>query len=122
AACAVPFERPISTASSRSITMSGGIAAAPTITNVPGGTITGFGQLSGHFINNGTAVTFTGPSQIVGSVTNAAGANITVRNSQLLITGLTTNNGTIRATSGGSVAFDGGLTGNPLLAAAVPAA
>jgi hypothetical protein len=46
-----------------------------------------------------------------------------VRNSQLLITGPTINNGTIRAITGGSIAFDGGLTGNAVAGAgATPAA
>jgi hypothetical protein len=119
----VSFEVPITNVAGQSITLAGGGVIAPLVTNAPGGTVSGFGQIGGHFVNNGTAVTFSGPTQIVGSVTNAATALVTVRNSQLLITGPTINNGTIRAITGGSIASDGGLTGNAVVGAgATPAA
>jgi hypothetical protein len=119
----VSLDVPITNGAGRSITLAGGGVIAPLITNSIFGTVSGFGQINGRFVNNGTSVTFTGPTQIVGSVTNAATALMTVRNSQLLITGPTVNNGTIRAIVGGSVAFDGGLTGNAVAGAgATPAA
>jgi hypothetical protein len=119
----VSLDVPITNGVGKSITLAGGGVVAPIITNSIGGTVSGFGQISGRFVNNGTAVTFSGPTQIVGSVTNSGGALMTVRNSQLLITGPTVNNGTVRAIVGGSVAFDGGLTGNAVAGAgATPAA
>jgi hypothetical protein len=105
----VVFNMPISNAAGQAITLMGGALGAPQIVN--NGTLLGSGQISGDLVNN-AAATLSGPTQIYGNVTNAAAASVTVSNSQLLITGLTTNNGTIRATSGGSVAFDGGLTGS----------
>jgi hypothetical protein len=116
----VVFAAPLTNGVGQTITLNGGALSAPQITN--GGSITGFGQISGDLVNSGISVTFIGPTQIVGNVTNAAGANITVRNSQLLITGQAVNNGTIRAVTGGSVAFDGGLSGNQVLAAGPAAA
>ena len=55
---------------------------------------------------------------MIGNLTNQATGNVTVRNSQLLITGATVNNGAIHALAGGSIVFDGGLTGNPVAGAA----
>jgi hypothetical protein len=117
----VVFNVPIRNAAGQAITLMGGTLGAPQIVN--NGVVLGSGQISAELVNNATA-SFNGPTQIVGNVTNTTAASITVRNSQLLITGLTINNGIIRATSGGSVDFSGGLTGNPLLSAsasAVPA-
>jgi hypothetical protein len=97
----------------RTVTISGGALATGGLTVNAGGTLSGFGLLSGNVTNSGN-VTLSGPSQLVGTLRNNAAGVVTVRNSQFLITGATVNNGTIRAQSGGSVVFDGGLTGNPV--------
>ena len=75
--------------------------------------ISGLGTISGNVTNSGTA-DFIGPTQVIGSLTNNPGATLTVRNSQLLVTGTGTNDGTITTVSGGSAVFNGGLTGNPV--------
>jgi hypothetical protein len=115
----VAFAAPLSSTAGQGITLVGGALVAPRIVN--NGTVSGSGQILGDLANNAMA-SFNGPTQIYGNLTNAAGANVTVRNSQLLITGQTINNGTIRATSGGSIAFDGGLSGNAVLSAGGAAA
>jgi hypothetical protein len=99
--------------SGRSVTISGGALATGGLTVNAGGSVSGFGLLSGSVTNSGN-VTLSGPSQLVGALRNNAAGVVTVRNSQLLITGATVNNGTIRTQLGGSVVFDGGLSGNPV--------
>src|SRR5262249_8955007 len=86
----VVFAAPLSNGAGQTITLNGGVLSAPQITN--NGTITGFGQISGDLVNNGTAVTLIGPTQIVGNLTNAASGSISISNAQLLITGSTVNN------------------------------
>jgi hypothetical protein len=99
--------------SGHSVTLSGGTLSTPSLTNASGGTLSGFGLVNGNLTNAGTT-TFIGPSQVVGALANSAGATLAVRNSQLLVTGTGTNNGTITTVSGGSAVFNGGLTGNPV--------
>jgi T5SS/PEP-CTERM-associated repeat protein len=110
----VAFDRPLSINSGKTLTVAGGTLAAPLLTN--SGAASGFGQLAGD-LDNFAAATFNGPTQIIGNFTNRPGGTLTVRNDQTLITGLTTNNGTI-TTLNGKVIFDGGLAASPLPAPA----
>jgi hypothetical protein len=111
----VVFDQPLPIPAGKSLTLAGGTLGTPRLTNATGGTVSGFGQITGDVDNAGT-ITFIGPTQIVGNFTNRAGATLTVRNDQTLITGQSVNNGTI-TTLNGKVIFDGGL-----LPAAVPGA
>lgn len=98
--------------SGASIVLKGGtIAAATTLTNSSGGTISGSGNISANLTNNGS-MTFNGPTNIFGSLNNTAVIN--VRNDQTLVTGVTTNSGTINSTSGGKIVFDGGVAPAPV--------
>src|SRR5213075_1555731 len=107
AAGAINFDQPITNSAGGQISLLGGVMAAPSVTNSVGGTVNGFGQITGNFINSGST-TFLGPTQIVGNFTNNAGATVAVRNAQTLVTGLSTNNGSI-TTSNGTIVFDGGI-------------
>jgi hypothetical protein len=105
---------------SRSLTIAGGALGTPLLTNTNGGSIRGFGQITCN-VDNFAAIEFLGPTQIVGNFTNRAGATLTVRNDQTLITGQIVNNGTI-TTLNGKVIFDGGLAPAPLPGAPLAAA
>lgn len=106
----VVFDAAISNQAGKTITLLGGTLATPTLTNAVGGTVKGFGALSGNLVNAGS-VEFYGPTNVIGDVANQAGATILVRNNQTLITGHTVNDGTIQ-TLQGTVIFEGGLTNN----------
>jgi hypothetical protein len=108
----VVFDQPLSVNSGKTVVINGGTLGTPRLTNNPGGVVSGFGQVAGDF-DNAAAATFLGPAQIVGNFSNRAGATLTVRNDQTLITGVTTNNGTI-TTQNGKVIFDGGLAAAPV--------
>jgi hypothetical protein len=105
---------------SRSLTLAGGTLGTPLLTNTNGGSIRGFGQITGN-VDNFAAIEFLGPTQIVGNFTNRAGATLTIRNDQTLITGQSVNNGTI-TTLNGKVIFDGGLAPAPVAGAPLAAA
>jgi MYXO-CTERM domain-containing protein len=105
--------------SGKTLSMAGGTVGAPAVNVHDGGTVSGSGQLASNLnnvpanLNNAGTVNLNGPTQLFGNLANAATGAITVRNSQFLVTGTADNQGNIRTVSGGSVAFDGGLTGNP---------
>ncbi|MCV2368389.1 PEP-CTERM sorting domain-containing protein [Roseateles oligotrophus] len=107
---AVVFDANLGNQSGKVVTLLGGTLATPKLSNFAGGTVTGFGTLSGDLRNLGN-VDFYGPTNIVGNVSNEAGADFLVRNNQTLITGDLVNNGTIR-TIKGKVVFEGTLTNN----------
>jgi hypothetical protein len=118
---AVVFDQPLTIPAGKTLTLAGGTLGTPRLANAAGGDVSGFGQVAGDF-DSLAATTFNGPTQIVGNFTNRAGATLTVRNDQTLITGQTVNNGTI-TTVNGKVIFDGGLSGGGGPAAgAMPAA
>jgi hypothetical protein len=106
----VVFDQPITDNAGKSITLLGGTLATPTLTNASGGNITGFGQITGNLINQGS-VSFYAPTQIVGNLTNAASGTFAVTNVQTVVTGAGLNQGTIHVTKG-AVIFQGGLTNN----------
>jgi T5SS/PEP-CTERM-associated repeat protein len=107
----VSFDPPMVNSGGSTISLLGGVLAAPLVTNSTGGVVTGFGQITGNFTNSGNT-SFVGPTQIVGDFTNNASATVAVRNAQTLITGLSTNLGTI-TTSNGTIIFDGGIAPAP---------
>jgi hypothetical protein len=110
AAGAIVFDAAISNNAGKTVKLLGGTLATPTLTNNAGGTVTGFGNLSGNLVNSGS-VEFYGPTNVVGNFTNEVGGDLLVRNNQTLFTGLGINNGTIR-TLKGTVVFEGGLINN----------
>jgi hypothetical protein len=94
------------------IELLGGTLAATTITQSADANFAGFGGITGDVViaPNGL-IELTGPTNIIGDVTIGAGATLEVSDGTTLITGHTTNNGTIRMI-GGRVICQGGLTNN----------
>ena len=113
AAGSVVFAGSVSNTSGETITMNGGSLSTAGLTNDAGGTISGFGSLTGDMTNAGS-VDFFGNTSLVGDLDNQVGGHFLVRNDQTLITGLTTNDGTIE-TLNGDVIFEGGLINNGAL-------
>jgi hypothetical protein len=109
---AISFGGRLNVPSAGTVTLNGGALGANGVNVAAGGSISGFGLISSTVTNAGS-ITIIGPAQIVGALRNQAAGVVNVRNDQLLITGATVNNGTIRAQVGGRIAFDGGLSGNP---------
>ena len=95
------------------VALLGGTLAAPNLTNRSGGGFGGFGAITANLTNQGL-IDLYGPSQIVGNVQNDLGAELAIRNADLLIAGDTVNDGTIRAVNG-KVYFEGDLTDNGTL-------
>lgn len=94
------------------IKMLGGTLIAPTITQSASATFEGFGNITGDVnIDANGLVKLIGSTNIVGNVNVGSGAVLEVRDGITLITGHTTNNGTIRMI-GGRVICQGGLTNN----------
>jgi hypothetical protein len=106
-ASVMTFAQPISTIAGRTTTLSGGLLSAPSITVASGATLSGFGQVQGDLVNSGVA-TFIASSQVIGSLTNNAGAILHVRNDDVIVTGAGVNSGTI-TTANGTIIFEGGL-------------
>ena len=117
----VVFTKSITNADGQRVTLAGGTVSAPSIANAKGGLITGSGDVSADLVNDGD-MTFNGPTRLFGALTNNAGGTVTARNSQVLVFGPAINTGTIRAVSGGSVVFDGGVSEKGTAGAAVPGA
>jgi hypothetical protein len=113
AAGAVVFAGNVSNTSGETVTMNGGSLSTAGLTNDSGATISGFGSLTGNITNAGS-VDFFGNTSLVGDLGNQVGGHFLVRNDQTLITGLTTNDGTIE-TLNGEVIFEGGLINNGAL-------
>ncbi len=108
----VDIDQPIVNPSGQSVTLHGGSLSLPELTNADGGTVTGFGTITGELVNqDGGTIDFFGASQIVGDVHNQSGALLGIRNGDLLIVGDTLNDGTIKAFNG-QVFFEGDLTNN----------
>ncbi|MCK4885898.1 MAG: hypothetical protein KAS96_00855 [Planctomycetes bacterium] len=90
-----------------------GTLAAKKITQISGAVFNAFGKIiaeNGFYIETGATAAITGPTSIIGNVTVSAGATLQISDGQTLITGQTTNNGTIELI-GGTVIFQGGYTG-----------
>ncbi len=94
------------------IKLLGGTLAATTITQKAGANFAGFGGITGNVVIEPNAVIkLTGPTNIVGDVNIAPNATLEINDGTVLITGLTTCNGTIRI-KGGRIIPQGGLSGN----------
>ena len=97
------------------IQLKGGTIAASTITQTADANFSGFGTISGNVvIETDGLITLTGPTNIIGDVTVSAGATLQISDGQTLITGVTTNNGTIKLI-GGTPVFQGGYSGEPMI-------
>lgn len=97
---------------SPTIQLKGGHLAANTIYQQSGATLSGFGSITANIdIADSGRADFTGPTNVIGDLTVGANAFLYIKDGQTLITGQTTNNGTIYVI-GGTVVFQGGLTGS----------
>ena len=101
-------DAPLTNGAGRHLSLLGGTISTPTLTNLAGGSISGFGQVNGSLVNSGS-VTFIAPSQIIGDLMNNAGGRVHVRNDRVIVTGTGTNNGTITVANG-TIIFDGGVS------------
>jgi len=74
---------------------------------------TGFGTIVSEMllIDTDAEIELTGPTNIIGDVSLDSGATLVISAGQTLITGQTTNNGTI-VLAGGTVLFQGGYSGS----------
>ncbi len=94
------------------IELLGGTLAATTIAHSAGATLEGFGNVAGDVIvEDSGIVKLTGSTNVVGDVTIGTIATLEISDGTTLITGHTTNNGTIHM-KGGRVIPQGGLTNN----------
>ena len=100
------------------IRLRGGTLASPRITQTAGADFNGFGTIKGDLIiepnspeEPDSMVKLTGPSMAIGDMKISTGASLQISDGQTLITGQTTNNGTIHLI-GGTAIFQGGYTGD----------
>ena len=97
------------------IELRGGTLAATGITQTAdAGLFAGFGTITsqmGIWIETDAEIELTGPTNIIGNVGLDSGATLVISAGQTLITGQTTNNGTI-VLAGGTVIFQGGYSGS----------
>ncbi len=90
----------------------GGTLAATTITQTADANFAGFGSISGDlFIDSNGIIQLTGPTNIIGDVQIGPNATLEISDGTTLITGHTTNDGTIHI-KGGRIIPQGGLTNN----------
>ena len=94
------------------IDLLGGSLAATTITQTADANFAGFGTITGDVViePNGL-IQLTGPTNIVGDMQIGTGATLEISDGTTLITGYTTNNGTIHM-KGGRIIPQGGFTNN----------
>ncbi len=94
------------------IKLLGGTLAATTITQTADANFAGFGTITGDVViePNGL-IQLTGPTNIVGDMQIGTGATLEISDGTTLITGYTTNNGTIHM-KGGRIIPQGGFTNN----------
>ena len=95
------------------IELMGGTLAASSITQSSGGTFSGAGTIAGNnlTIESGAEVDLTGPTNIYGDVEIGTDATLEISDGTTLVTGHTTNNGTIHM-KGGRIIPQGGFTNN----------
>jgi hypothetical protein len=94
------------------IKLLGGTLAATTIIQKADANFAGFGGITGNVvIDPNASIKLTGPTNIVGDVNIAANAILEISDGTTLITGHTTNNGTIHM-KGGRLIPQGGITNN----------
>jgi hypothetical protein len=94
------------------ITLLGGTLAATTITQTADANFAGFGTITGDvLIDPDGLIKLTGPTNIIGDMQIGIGATLEISDGTTLITGHTTNNGTIHM-KGGRIIPQGGFTNN----------
>lgn len=94
------------------IDLLGGALAATTITQTADANFVGFGSITGDIlIESGAKIELTGPTNSVGDMQIGTGATLKISDGTTLITGYTTNNGTIHM-KGGRIIPQGGFTNN----------
>ena len=94
------------------IKLLGGTLAATTITQKAGAALEGFGGITGDVvIEPDGLIKLTGSTNIVGDMQIGTGATLEISDGTTLITGHTTNNGTIHM-KGGRIIPQGGFTNN----------
>ena len=96
------------------IELLGGALSATSITQTVDANFAGFGGISVAdevLIESGAKIELTGPTNIVGDMTIDPDARLEISDGQTLITGRTTNNGTIHLIDG-RVVFQGGYSGS----------
>lgn len=113
AAGSVVFSGNVTNTTGENVTMNGGALSTGGLSNDSGAAIAGFGSLTGDLTNAGS-VDFFGQTSLVGDLGNQSTGHFLARNDQTLITGHTTNDGTIE-TLNGEIIFEGGLTNNGAL-------
>ncbi|NLK41615.1 MAG: hypothetical protein GX298_06135 [Planctomycetes bacterium] len=90
-----------------------GLLSATAITQKAGAVFNAFGKIvteNGFHVDSDAVAAITGPTSLIGDLTIDAGATLQIKDGQTLITGQTTNNGTIHVI-GGTVIFQGGYAG-----------
>jgi hypothetical protein len=89
-----------------------GTLAATNITQKAGATFKGFGNITGNVqLDPDAIIKLTGPTNVVGDVQIDPGATLEISDGTTLVTGHTTNNGTIHM-KGGRIIPQGGITNN----------
>jgi hypothetical protein len=94
------------------IQLLGGALAAASIVQKQGASLKGFGAITGNvLIEPDALIELTGPTNIIGDLIIDQGATLEISDGTTLVTGHTTNNGTIYM-KGGCLIPQGGLTDN----------
>lgn len=109
----VTFDTTVRNKSAGTLKLLDGVLAAPSIIQTKDAGFSGFGTITGNIvIEQDGKIQLTGPANVIGTVDIGANATLEISDGQTLITGHTTNNGTIHLKSGGIGRFQGGLTDN----------
>lgn len=109
----VTFDTTVRNKSTGTFKLLNGVLAAPNIIQTKDAGCSGFGTITGNIvIEQDGEIQLTGPTNLMGTLNIGANATLEISDGQTLITGHTTNNGTIRLKSGGIGRFQGGLTDN----------
>jgi len=108
----VAFDCDLNNEPNATIYFNGGTLAAGTITQKDGAILEGFGGITGDVtIEDNGIIKLTGPTNIVGNVEIGTDATLEISDGTTLVTGHTTNNGTIHM-KGGRIIPQGGFTNN----------
>jgi len=108
----ITFDNNLTNNSNSVIELLGGTLSTPSLIQFPDTSFVGFGAISGNVIieENGI-IKLSGPTNIFGNVEIETNATLEVSDGTTLVTGLTTNDGTIHM-KGGRLIPQGGLTNN----------
>lgn len=109
----VTFNIPVQNEATGIIKLFDGVLATPNIIQTVDAGFSGFGTITGNItIEQGGGIQLTGPTNVIGTVDIGTNATLEISDGQTLITGHTTNDGSIHLKSGGIGRFQGGLTDN----------